>query len=144
LGLSRAHVALLVPAFAVTFAIGAPVLQVLFGHGRRRTLLLIGLLLMAAGLLGCAAAPAYPLLIAARVLTGFGAALVSPMVSALGVALVPTERQGHALAVVFLGMTMASVVAFPWRRGALPRWAGAPCSAPLRCLLYWLRSWWPF
>jgi DHA1 family inner membrane transport protein len=53
------------------------------------------------------------LLIAARVLTGFGAALVSPMVSALGVALVPTERQGHALAVVFLGMTMASVVGVP-------------------------------
>jgi DHA1 family inner membrane transport protein len=58
LGLSRAHVALLVPAFAVTFAIGAPVLQVLFGHGRRRTLLLIGLLLMAAGLL---VVPQHPL-----------------------------------------------------------------------------------
>jgi len=113
LGLSRAHVALLVPAFAVTFAVGAPALQVLVGHWRRRTLLLTGLLLMAAGLLGCAAAPGYPLLIAARVLTGFGAALVSPMVSALGVALVPTERQGHALAIVFLGMTMASVVGVP-------------------------------
>jgi predicted MFS family arabinose efflux permease len=113
LGISRSAAALLVPAFAVTFAVAAPAIQIVAGHWVRRRLLLCGLLVLAAGALGCAAAPGYPALIVARIVTGLGAAAVSPMVSSLGAALVPPQRQGHALAVVFSGITLASVLGVP-------------------------------
>jgi predicted MFS family arabinose efflux permease len=112
--LSRSAVAMLVPAFAVTFAICAPAIQIFVGHWPRRRLLLSGLIVLALGAAGCAVATSYTTLIAARVLTGIGAAAVSPMVSALGSSIVPPARQGHALAVVFAGMTLASIIGVPF------------------------------
>jgi DHA1 family inner membrane transport protein len=122
MGISRSQAALLVPAFALTFAVGAPIMQLAVGHWVRRNLLLGGLITLAIGALGCAVAPNYPLLIAARILTGLGAAAVSPMVSSLAAVLVPPQRQGHALAVVFSGITLASVLGVPlasWCAAAL-------------------------
>jgi DHA1 family inner membrane transport protein len=113
LGISRSEAALLVPAFAVTFAAAAPAIQLVAGHWVRRDLLLCGLITLAAGALGCALAPNYPVLVMARILTGLGAAAISPMISSLAAAVVTPERQGHALAVVFSGITMASVVGVP-------------------------------
>lgn len=113
LGATRADTALLVSVFAATFALGAPLIQVAFGHLPRRRLLLGGLLLMALGLFASALAPAYPGLLAARMLTALGAAAVSPVASALASTLVAPERQGHALAVVFGGMTAATVLGVP-------------------------------
>ncbi|MFS8049627.1 MFS transporter [Rhizobium sp. BR 314] len=118
--LERGAVAMLVSVLAVTFAISAPGLQMIVGHWPRRTLILAGLALMAAGAFGTAFAPNYPVLFAARVCAGLGAAAIGPVASALGASLVGKERQGHALAVVFSGMTIASVVGVP-----LSAWGGA-------------------
>ncbi|CAM2156850.1 MFS transporter [Pararobbsia alpina] len=107
------HVALLVAAFSITFAVGAPVLQMLFGHMRRRTLLLAGLAGMAIGSIGCALAPNFAWLLVFRVLAGIGAGAVSPLASAIGAGLVPGERQGRALAIVFVGVTLSSVISAP-------------------------------
>lgn len=104
---------LLVAAFALTFAVSAPLIQIVCAHYSRRTLLLAGLTLMAFGTLGCALAPDFPMLFVARMLTGLGAAAVSPVASSLGSTLVAPSRQGYALAVVFGGMTVASVVGVP-------------------------------
>ena len=111
--LAPAAVAMLVTVFGVTFALGAPLLQVMLSHIARKRLLLGGLLVMAAGAALCALAPNYPTLLLARFLTAAGAAAVSPVASSIGAALVPAERRGHALAVVFSGMTMASVAGMP-------------------------------
>src|SRR5450830_655898 len=46
---SRSAVAMLVPAFAVTFAICAPAIQIFVGHWPRRRLLLSGLIVLALG-----------------------------------------------------------------------------------------------
>lgn len=113
LGLAPGDVALLVTVFGVTFAVGTPMLQVTLAHVPRRRLLLGGLLLMALGLAGCALAPGYGTLLLARFLTAAGAAAVSPVASGIGAALVAPARRGHALAVVFVGMTMASVAGVP-------------------------------
>ncbi|MFT3804502.1 MAG: MFS transporter [Burkholderiaceae bacterium] len=110
----------LVTALAFTFAIGAPGLQVLVGHWPRRRLILCGLAMMAIGALATAFADGYGGLMAARICTGLGAAAIGPVASALGAGLVPAERKGHALAVVFSGMTLASVVGVP-----LSAWLGA-------------------
>jgi DHA1 family inner membrane transport protein len=120
LGVSKPDVAVLITVFALTFALAAPLLQVAAGSLPRRTLLLGGLVVMAAGCLLSAMAPTYGGVVAARVLMALGAAAVGPVASGLGAGLVPPERQGHALAVVFGGMTLASVLGLP-----LTAWLGA-------------------
>jgi DHA1 family inner membrane transport protein len=106
-------VARLVSVFAITFAVAAPSLQMLLGHLPRRRLLLGGLALTTLGTALSALAPGYPLLFAARVLTALGAAAIGPVASALGSSLVPPAQQGKALATVFLGMTLSSVISVP-------------------------------
>jgi DHA1 family inner membrane transport protein len=106
-------VARLVSVFAITFALAAPGVQVLLGHWPRRRLLLGGLALATLGTVLSAAAPSYPMLFAARVLTALGAASIGPVASALGAGLVDRDQQGRALATVFLGMTLSSVLSVP-------------------------------
>lgn len=120
LSVSKPDVAVLITVFALTFALAAPLLQVAAGSLARRTLLLCGLLVMATGCLLSAVAPTYGGVVAARVLMALGAAAVGPVASGLGAGLVPPDRQGHALAVVFGGMTLASVLGLP-----LTSWLGA-------------------
>ena len=119
LGVSKPDIAVLITVFALTFARAAPLLQVAAGKLPRRTLLLGGLTVMATGCLLSALAPSYAGVVAARVLMALGAAAVGPVASGLGAGLVPPERQGHALAVVFGGMTLASVLGLP-----LTAWLG--------------------
>lgn len=113
LGVSPAAVANLVTAFALAFAVTAPLAQVFFGRHPRRTLLLTGLSIMSLAALAGALATAYWVLLVSRVAAGIGAAMVGPMASAIGAGLVPPERQGRALAIVFGGMTLAVVLAVP-------------------------------
>lgn len=120
LRVSKPDVAGLITVFALTFALAAPLLQVAAGRLPRRTLLLCGLVVMATGCLLSAMAPTYAGVVAARVLMALGAAAVGPVASGLGAGLVPPDRQGHALAVVFGGMTLASVLGLP-----LTAWLGA-------------------
>jgi DHA1 family inner membrane transport protein len=106
-------IARLVAVFAVVYALAAPAVQVMLGHWPRRRLLLAGLWLAALGTLASALAPNVMLLAAARVLAALGAAAIGPVASALGASLVPREQHGRALATVFLGMTLASVLSVP-------------------------------
>lgn len=112
-GMTVAQAAQLVAIFALTFSVGAPLAQVFVGHRRRRDVLIAGLLILALGSVLCVVAPSYGWLLAARVVAGIGATVVAPMASSIGVGLVPAERQGHALAVVFSGISIASVLSVP-------------------------------
>ncbi|WP_078023274.1 MFS transporter [Luteibacter rhizovicinus] len=112
-GMTVAQAAELVAVFALTFSLGAPLAQVFVGHRRRRDVLIGGLLILALGSVLCAVAPSYGWLLAARVLAGLGATVVGPMASSIGAGIVPPERQGHALAVVFSGIAIASVLSVP-------------------------------
>lgn len=113
LHVSRRAVADLIAVFALTYAMGAPLIQMVLGFLERRTLLLGGLGLATLGALLSAAAPNYGVLFAARVLTALGAAAIGPVASALGAGLVERHQQGRALAAVFMGMTISSVVSMP-------------------------------
>jgi DHA1 family inner membrane transport protein len=113
LSLGTGTVAGLVSAYAIVFALTAPALQVIGAKLPRRTLLLAGLVLSAVGSLGSALATSYPALFIARVLVALGGAAIGPVASALGATLVPREQQGRALATVFSGMTLASVISTP-------------------------------
>jgi DHA1 family inner membrane transport protein len=124
--LSRTATALLVTAFSGTLGLCAPFLQLLFGHWPRRSQILTGISVMATGSTVMGVAPNYPVLFAARILMGLGAALAGPMILALGSTLVEPRLQGRALATVMMGMTVASVVSVPastWAAAHIgPRW----------------------
>ena len=124
--LTPTQIALLVTAFGATFAIGAPLLQMLIGHWVRKTQLLTGLAILAAGAIGFSLAPNYISLFSSRVLMGLGTALISPVVGALGSSLVKPAHQGAALAIVLMGFSISSVIGVPasaWVANHLgPRW----------------------
>ena len=103
-----------VTAYALTYALGAPVLAALTARmARDRTVLLaLGLFAVANAL--CALAPSYTLLIAARVLAGVAAALYTPTAYALAASLARPEKRGSALSAVALGLTASSVLGVPF------------------------------
>ncbi|GEM_PF-200188 len=111
--ISATAAALLVTAFGATFSLSAPLLQMLVGHWVRRTQILTGLSIMTVGAMAFALATGYPVLFAARVLMGLGAALLSPVIFALATSLVKPKQQGGALAVVSMGISLATVLGVP-------------------------------
>ncbi|WP_371481679.1 MFS transporter [Kitasatospora sp. NBC_00315] len=106
-------VGVLVSVFAITFAVVAPLAPAVLGRLDRRTVLLLGLALMAAGGVLSALAPSYAVLLVARVLAGLGGAVFGPASSAVGSLIVPEEHRSRALATVFAGMTVAAVLGVP-------------------------------
>jgi predicted MFS family arabinose efflux permease len=70
-------------------------------------------MLFAAGHLLAAAAPNHATLMVIRIATGFGAAIFTPQAAATAGLLVPVEQRGRAIATVFLGFSIATVLGMP-------------------------------
>jgi len=111
--LSDAQAALLITVFGVTFALAAPVLQIVVGHLPRRRQVLIGLAVFSMAALVFAVAPDYRALLLARIAMGLGAALIGPVLGALAAGLVEQRQQGSAIAMVLLGLSLAGLVGMP-------------------------------
>ncbi|MGH3302049.1 MAG: MFS transporter [Streptosporangiaceae bacterium] len=115
---------LLVTAFAIAYAIAAPLLTAAAARLERRNALVAGMAVLAAANLAAAAAPGYHALMAARVAAALGAALYSPIAMATAVRLSPPAERGRALSLVLAGMTVSLV-------------AGVPAGSLLGSLLGW-------
>lgn len=113
LQVSEATAAQLVTAFAVAYAIGSPLFAAATGRWERRTLLVTALLVTALGNALAALAPDYGLLFAARMVTAIGAAVFTPAASMVAAELNPPERRGRAVAAVFGGLTVATILGVP-------------------------------
>ncbi|WP_153533094.1 MFS transporter [Actinomadura macrotermitis] len=100
-------------AFAVAYAVLAPVLATATTRIPRRALLVGALVLLAAANLGSALAPSFPVLMATRVLAAFGAAAFTPSAGAVAASLVAPAQRGRALAVVIGGLTVATALGVP-------------------------------
>jgi MFS transporter, DHA1 family, inner membrane transport protein len=98
---------------AVTVALSAPVLAALAAGVERRALLTWALVGYAGANLACALAPDYPALLAFRVGAGLAGAVMSPIATTLGAALVPPQQRGAALAVIFSGVAMSFLLGVP-------------------------------
>lgn len=144
LGTGPGAVALLVTAFALTYALAAPLAQMALGGWDRRLAVLLGLCVLGLGLLGSAMAPSYGWLFAARMAMAAGAALVGPMASAAAAALATTpQARGAALGAVFSGMTLATVLGVPlsgWL-GALIGWRATMEAVAVAAFLAALATW---
>ncbi len=112
-GLTDAQSARLLAIFGLTFAVGAPLAQVFFGHVRRRQQVVVGMIVFGLGAFLFALAPSYRELLLSRVVMGLGASLIGPVLVALGSELVKEKERGSAIATILLGVSMASMVGIP-------------------------------
>ncbi|MFC5656608.1 MFS transporter [Streptomyces nogalater] len=94
-------------------AVAAPLLPVAVRGTDRRTVLCALLLLLAAANLLTALAPAFPVVLAARLLVGMCMGGVWAVAAGLGARLLPGPSAGRATALVFSGIAVASVLGVP-------------------------------
>ncbi|MCT4371299.1 MFS transporter [Yangia mangrovi] len=113
LGVSLPSAGLLVSVYALGVTIGAPVLTALAGRVPRKTLLLALLTLFIAGNAFAAFAPGYNSLLAARFLTGLAHGVFFAIASTIATNLVDRAKESSAIALVFLGLTVALVTGVP-------------------------------
>lgn len=113
LGVSLPSAGLLVSLYALGVTIGAPVLTALTGRLPRKTLLLALMALFIVGNAFAAVAPGYGSLIVARFLTGLAHGVFFAIASTIASSLVSRERESSAIAMVFLGLTVALVTGVP-------------------------------
>jgi len=111
--LTDAQSARLLSVFGLTFALAAPLVQVLFGHLRRRRLVLTGIALFSLGAFAFVLSPGYNALLASRILMGAGAGFIGPVLVALGSELVHEQQRGRAIGMVLFGVSMASLAGIP-------------------------------
>ncbi|WP_433278621.1 MFS transporter [Pseudonocardia xinjiangensis] len=113
LGVSLTAAGQLATAFALSYAIGAPLLTTVTGRWDRRTVLLAALAVAAIGNGISALATTYPLLIAGRIIAALGAAAYTPAATLVATALLPPAQRARAVAIVFGGLTVALAVGVP-------------------------------
>ena len=103
----------LATAFALTYAIMAPLVAGLAGRFGRRPVMVSGLVLIGALNLMAAIAPSFGALIAIRFACGLAAGLVGPIATLAAAELAPPDQRGRAMAVVLSGITLAFVLGIP-------------------------------
>jgi DHA1 family inner membrane transport protein len=103
----------LVTAFALAFAVSAPVLGAATSSLDRRTTMLIGLAGFSVGNALTALGPSYPVVLGARVFTALGAGLIGAAAFSTAAAIAPPERQGRALATVMGGLSTSMALGLP-------------------------------
>ena len=113
LDVSIAAAGLLISGYALGVVVGAPLLTAATGRWPRK-LVLVGLMaIFTAGNAACALAPTYGLLMAARVLTALAHGTFFGVGSVVATDLVAADRRGSAIAVMFTGLTVATIVGVP-------------------------------
>lgn len=126
LGVPDARSGQLISFYAIAYAVSAPLLGSLTGRFDRRRLLIGAAALIAIANAVAAMAAEFELLLAARVASALGAAIVSPISAAVASSLVPPERIARALSTVFGGFVVATVLGVP-----LGTWIGGHFGWPL-------------
>ena len=100
-------------AYAITYALMAPLLAAVAAHVPRKGMLLTGLGIFVIANLVTAGSPNFALAIASRILAGIGAAMFAPTATGAAATLVPPERRGYALSIVIAGLTASTALGSP-------------------------------
>ena len=103
----------LVTIFALTFAVASPVLVAATSSVARRRLIVGALILFALANAAAALVPAFSLLLLVRVFAALGAAVFTPVASAVAASLASPGMRGRALSVRLIGTTVAFLVGVP-------------------------------
>ncbi|AXI02472.1 MFS transporter [Aquirhabdus parva] len=113
LHVSIAAAGLLISAYALGVAIGAPILTILSRKMPRKTVLLALMVIFILGNAACAIAPDFYSLMAARVLTSLTHGTFFGVASVVATTLVPADRKASAIAIMFTGLTAATLLGVP-------------------------------
>src|SRR6185312_17059435 len=103
----------LITAFALAYAIGAPILTTLTGDWDRRRVILATLVFFVLGNVGAALSSSFELLLVARIVMALAAGLFAATAQATAVAMVDGHHRARAIAVVVGGTTVAVALGAP-------------------------------
>jgi predicted MFS family arabinose efflux permease len=112
-GVTITQAGYLVFAYAIAYAVGAPVLSAFTGRFDRRPLLAVVALVFATGALLAAVSQGYVVLLLARLIIAASAGLYAATAQAAAVTIAPPERRARAVATVVAGTTMAVALGAP-------------------------------
>jgi predicted MFS family arabinose efflux permease len=113
LSVSPALAGSLVTLFALAYAFGSPVLAVASAGLERKRLLVVSMSAFAVANELASFAPSFAWLAAARVLLALTAGAFVPAAIAYATATQAPERRGRAIALIYAGITLATVVGVP-------------------------------
>jgi DHA1 family inner membrane transport protein len=122
-GVSIPQAGYLVSGYAMGVVVGAPIVAIATAGLPRKTALLALMAVFIIGNLGCALAPTYGLLMAARVVTAFAHGAFFGIGAVVASNLVPSEQRTQAVSLMFAGLTLANVLGVPFGT-ALGQFAG--------------------
>jgi MFS transporter, DHA1 family, inner membrane transport protein len=103
----------LITAGSVVMGLGAPLAAAFTSHIDRRKLLVASTALFVVGHLVCAFLSDFTALMIVRSVTVLAAAIITPQAAATIGLLVPAKQRGAAIASIFVGWSLASVLAMP-------------------------------
>lgn len=111
---SIAAAGLLISGYALGVTIGAPVLTALTSRWARKQVLVGLMIIFVIGNTACALAPTYGWLMAARVLTALTHGTFFGVGAMVATGLVAEDKRASAIAVMFTGLTVATVLGVPF------------------------------
>ncbi|MEL6298446.1 MAG: MFS transporter [Pseudomonadota bacterium] len=114
LGVSISAAGLLISGYALGVVVGAPVLTALTTRWPRKVVLVGLMAIFVAGNAACALAPTYGFLMAARVLTALTHGTFFGVGAVVATGLVAPDRKASAIAIMFTGLTLATVLGVPF------------------------------
>ena len=119
LNISIPTAGMLITAYALGVMIGAPIMPLWFGHFPRRKALIILMGIFTLGNLFAAIAPNYWGLMGARIFTSLNHGAFFGIGSIVATSVVPKDKQASAVAMMFMGLTIANIGGVP-----LATWIG--------------------
>jgi DHA1 family inner membrane transport protein len=114
LGVSVSTAGLLISGYALGVFAGAPILTLATRRLPRKTVLLALMLIFTIGNLACALAPNYAALMVARMVTALAHGTFFGVGSVVATSLVAADRKASAIAVMFTGLTVATLLGVPF------------------------------
>ncbi len=114
LGVSIPAAGLLITGYALGVFVGAPILTLATRRLPRKTTLLVLMAIFTLGNILAAIAPTYGILMGARLVTALAHGTFFGVGSLVAVSLVPPERKASAIAIMFTGLTIATLLGVPF------------------------------
>lgn len=114
LNVTIAAAGLLISGYALGVTIGAPLLTTLTANWPRKQVLVSLMVIFIVGNAACALAPNYGWLMAARVLTALTHGTFFGVGAVVATGLVAEDKRASAIAIMFNGLTMATVLGVPF------------------------------
>ncbi|WP_425093520.1 MFS transporter [Tropicimonas sp. S265A] len=103
----------LITVYALVYALSAPLISVWTSGLDKKCVLLFGIVGLVLSNLAAMWAPSYEVVIAARIASALSAAAITPVAAAIATMIVPPERTGSALGLVFGGIAISTVLGVP-------------------------------